>query len=83
MAIVIPDAARRVLVPINGIKRAHVTIGRRASNATYENSRLDYESDQPLVARRSFGDVGCIAPCLTRTWTVQGVPVTKPAFAHL
>jgi len=60
-----------------------VTIGRRASNATYENSRLDYESDQPLVARPSFGDVGCIAPCLTWAWTVQGVPVTKPAFAHL
>jgi len=71
------------LCAINGIKTSRVTIGRCASNATYENSRLDYESEQPLVVRPSFGDVGCIALCLTRGWTVQGVPVTKPAFAHL
>jgi len=71
------------LCAINRIKGSRVTIGRRGCNATYENSRIDYESEQRTVARRSMFDVGCIALCLTPAWTVQGLPVTKPAAAHL
>jgi len=53
------------LCAINRIKRPRVTISQRASNVMYENWCIDYESEEPLGARSSFGDLRCLALCLT------------------
>jgi hypothetical protein len=48
-----------------------------------QNSRNDYESERRPLAGSSSGDVRCGVLCQKRASTLQGVPVTNPAFAPL